>query len=70
MAKSSQDPDELGVCGTVRFGPELFREMTVDEEQLAGMIPGNVCYTGKGINLLAFQGQTIELTLRQTLLST
>lgn len=66
MTRSSSDPDELGVCGVVRFPPELFREMDDTDIALAGGLPGNMVYTRGGIALLANRGETVELTLRQT----
>ncbi|KKW32920.1 MAG: hypothetical protein UY76_C0013G0008 [Candidatus Uhrbacteria bacterium GW2011_GWA2_52_8d] len=66
MATSSRDPDQLGICGTVRFAPHLFREMEDTDIALTGVLPGNVVYTQNGIALLANRGETVELTLRQT----
>jgi hypothetical protein len=57
--------DEFGLCGTVTFGPELFREMTSDDEALAGFLPGNVVYTKNGMALLGYRGHGQTFTIRQ-----
>jgi len=69
ICAASSQPDELGICGIVRFGPHLFREMDETDRNLAGMFRGDVCYIGGGIGLLAFRDQTIDLTLRRFVLA-
>ncbi len=61
----SSDVDELGTCGVLRFGPQLFREMDTTDQALAGCLPGDVVYTEGGLGLLAWRGQTVELVVRQ-----
>jgi len=66
ICTTSQDIDELGICGVVRFAPHLFRSMDETDRALAGMLSGDVVYTEGGIGLLANRGETVDLTLRRT----
>ncbi|PIP17951.1 MAG: hypothetical protein COY82_01850 [Parcubacteria group bacterium CG_4_10_14_0_8_um_filter_35_7] len=67
ICEVSTDPNELGICGTVKFVPEIFRELDETDRMLAGLcLKGNdVVYTRDGIALLSRRGETVELTLRK-----
>lgn len=52
----ASDPEELYFVGFVVFRPELFRDMSYDEMEVAGLFRGRKCYVKWPLTLLAPHG--------------
>lgn len=68
ICETSTDPDELGICGAVKFVPEIFRELDKTDKALASLLlrGDDVVYTrNEVIALLSRRGESVELILRR-----
>lgn len=66
VKQSAYDPEELHFVGFVIFHPALFREMTDDEREVAGIFGGRKCYVKGHFTLLASRsGEPAILVMRE-----
>lgn len=65
VCQVASNPDDLGLCGQLRFGSHLFQEMDDTDCALAGILSGDVVYHRHNLGLLTHRGSDVCLFLRQ-----